>query len=90
VRLVDGDLAVKSGAEAFQFGDARDVTGQAVYGLDRKHGLWAETMPSARGDGQARTPRAMCARRPPQYGHLTDPVQDGRSSTRARGRGCEP
>ncbi len=50
--LVDGDLAVKSGAEAFQFGSDGDVKAQAVYVLDRKRGLWAETMPSARDGGQ--------------------------------------
>jgi hypothetical protein len=50
--LVDGDLAVKSGAAAFQFASKGDVAGQAVYVLDRKHGLWAETMPSARGGGK--------------------------------------
>jgi hypothetical protein len=50
--LVDGDLAVKSGADAFQFGSKGDVKEQAVYVLDRKHGLWAETMPSARDGGQ--------------------------------------
>ncbi|WP_158816451.1 hypothetical protein [Methylocapsa sp. S129] len=50
--LVDGDLAVKSGAAAFQFASKGDVEGQAVYVLDRKHGLWVETMPSARGHGK--------------------------------------
>jgi hypothetical protein len=50
--LVDGDLAVKSGPAAFQFASKGDVEGQAVYALDRKHGLWAETMPSARGSGK--------------------------------------
>jgi hypothetical protein len=47
--LVDGDLAVKLGAGAFQFASSGDVEGQAVYMLDRKHELWSETMPSARG-----------------------------------------
>jgi hypothetical protein len=47
--LVDGDLAVKLGPAAFQFASAGNVEGQAVYLLDRKHGLWEETMPSARG-----------------------------------------
>jgi hypothetical protein len=50
--LVDGDLAVKLGPAAFQFAGKGDVEGQAVYLLDRKHGLWAETMPSARGSGK--------------------------------------
>ena len=50
--LVDGDLAVKLGSAAFQFAGRGDVEGQAVYMLDRKHGLWAETMPSARGRGK--------------------------------------
>jgi hypothetical protein len=54
--LVDGDLAVKSGAGAFQFAATGDVEGQAVYLLDRKHELWAETMPSARGGGAPRSP----------------------------------
>jgi hypothetical protein len=54
--LVDGDLAVKSGADAFQFGGTGDDKDEAVYVLDRKHGLWVETMPSTRGDGQARAP----------------------------------
>jgi hypothetical protein len=54
--LVDGDLAVKLGGDAFQFASAGDVEGQAVYLLDRKHELWAETMPSARGGEAARTP----------------------------------
>ncbi len=49
--LVDGDLAVKSGADAFQFASAGDLDRQAIYVLDRKHELWAETMPSARGGG---------------------------------------
>ncbi len=52
--LVDGDLAVKMGAGAFQFASKGDVKGQAVYMLDRKHQLWAETMPSARNRGAAR------------------------------------
>jgi hypothetical protein len=51
--LVDGDLAVKLGPGAFQFASSGDVEGQAVYLLDRKHELWAETMPSARGGGTA-------------------------------------
>jgi hypothetical protein len=55
-QLVDGDLAVKSGPAAFQYGSEGDAAGQAIYALDRKHGLWAETMPSARGVGQARAP----------------------------------
>ena len=46
--LVDGDLALKSGADAFQLGGRGDSKDEAVYVLDRKHGLWAETMPSAR------------------------------------------
>ncbi len=50
--LVDGDLAVKLGAGAFQFASTGDIEGQTVYLLDRKHGLWAETMPSARGGGK--------------------------------------
>jgi hypothetical protein len=50
--LVDGDLAVKLGPIAFQFASKGDVEGQAVYLLDRKHGLWAETMPAARGQGK--------------------------------------
>ncbi len=54
--LVDGDLAVKLGAGAFQFASTGDVEGQAIYMLDRKHELWAETMPSARGRGSARSP----------------------------------
>jgi hypothetical protein len=45
--LVDGDLAVKLGPAAFQFAGESDADGQAIYLLDRKHGLWAETMPSA-------------------------------------------
>jgi hypothetical protein len=52
--LVDGDLAVKLGRAAFQFASTGDVEGQVVYVLDRKHELWAETMPSARGSGTAR------------------------------------
>jgi len=51
-QLVDGDLAVKLGPVAFQFASKGDVEGQAVYVLDRKHGLWAETMPAARGGGK--------------------------------------
>ncbi len=54
--LVDGDLAVKMGGGAFQFASSGDVEGQAVYLLDRKHELWAETMPRARGGGEARAP----------------------------------
>jgi hypothetical protein len=54
--LVDGDLAVKSGAAAFQFSDTGGANGQAVYVLDRKHGLWAETRPLARSDGQTHAP----------------------------------
>jgi len=50
--LVDGDLAVKLGPDAFQFASNGDVEGQAVYMLDRKHQLWAEVMPSARGQGK--------------------------------------
>jgi hypothetical protein len=50
--LVDGDLAVKLGPAAFQFASKGDIDGQAVYVLDRKHGLWAETMPSAQGRGK--------------------------------------
>jgi hypothetical protein len=50
--LVDGDLAVKLGADAFQFASTGDVDGQVVYMLDRAHRLWAETMPSARGAGR--------------------------------------
>jgi hypothetical protein len=50
--LVDGDLAVKLGPAAFQFASTGDVNDQAVYALDRKHELWAETMPSARGGGK--------------------------------------
>ena len=49
--LVDGDLAVKLGADAFQFASTGDVDGQVVYMLDRPHRLWVETMPSARGAG---------------------------------------
>jgi len=51
--LVDGDLAVKLGAGAFQFASTGDVEKQSVYLLDRKHELWAETMPSARGGDHA-------------------------------------
>jgi hypothetical protein len=47
--LVDDDLALKLGAEAFQFASTGDVDRQAIYVLDRTHELWAETMPSARG-----------------------------------------
>jgi hypothetical protein len=54
--LVDGDLAVKLGAGAFQFASTGDVEGQAVYVLDREHELWAETMPSARGRSTVRSP----------------------------------
>jgi hypothetical protein len=54
--LVDGDLAVKLGAGAVQFASTGDVEGQAVYMLDRKHELWAETMPSARGHGTVPSP----------------------------------
>ncbi len=50
--LVDGDLAVKSGPDAFQFASSADIDGQAVYMLDREHELWAETMPSARNGGK--------------------------------------
>lgn len=50
--LVEGDLAVKLGPAAFQFASKGDVEGQAIYLLDRKHGLWAETMPSARTAGK--------------------------------------
>jgi hypothetical protein len=46
--LVDGDLALKLGPAAFQFAGKGDVEGQAIYALDRKHELWAETMPRAR------------------------------------------
>jgi hypothetical protein len=49
--LVDGDLAVKLGPAAFQFASPGDVAGQAIYALDRKHELWAETMPSTKGPG---------------------------------------
>jgi hypothetical protein len=54
--LVEGDLAVKLGPAAFQFASAGDVEGQAVFMLDRKHELWAETMPSARGGDSGRKP----------------------------------
>jgi hypothetical protein len=47
---------VKLGGDAFQFASTGDVEGQAVYLLDRKHELWAETMPSARGGEAARSP----------------------------------
>ena len=50
--LVDGDLAVKLGAAAFQFAGKGNVDGQAIYRLDRQHALWAETMPSARDGGK--------------------------------------
>ncbi len=50
--LVDGDLATKSGIDAFEFGSTGDAKIQAIFVLDRKHELWAETMPSALGDGQ--------------------------------------
>jgi len=49
--LVDGDLALKLGASAFQFAGSNDAGAQAIYVLDRKHELWAETMP-ARGAGK--------------------------------------
>jgi hypothetical protein len=49
--LVDGDLAVKLGPAAFQFASPGDVEGQTIYALDRKHELWAETMPSTKGPG---------------------------------------
>jgi hypothetical protein len=52
--LVDGDLAVKLGAGAFQFASAGDVDPQVVYMLDRKHELWVESMPSARGRSRVR------------------------------------
>lgn len=54
--LVEGDLAVKLGAGAFQFVGNGDVEGQVVYMLDRKHELWAETMPSARSRGTVHSP----------------------------------
>jgi hypothetical protein len=54
--LVDGDLAVRSGAGAFQFASKGDVEGQVVYVLDRNHELWVETMPSARGHGTVASP----------------------------------
>ena len=54
--LVDGDLAVKLGAGAFQFISKGDVEGQVVYMLDRKHELWGETMSSARGHGTVHSP----------------------------------
>ncbi len=47
--LVDGDLALKSGAAAFQFVGPGDREGEAIYLLDRSRTLWAETMPSAHG-----------------------------------------
>ena len=49
--LVDGDLAVKLGPAAFQFTGKSDGGAQALYVLDRQHGLWAETMPAP---GQAK------------------------------------
>ena len=49
--LVDGDLAVKVGAAAFQFAGKGNVEGQQTYVLDRGRGLWAETMPAARRPG---------------------------------------
>jgi hypothetical protein len=44
--LVDGDLALRLGAGAFQFVGSSDIGGQTIYLLDRKHELWAETMPA--------------------------------------------
>jgi len=47
--LVDGDVAVKLGPAAFQFASKGDIDDQAIYMLDRKHELWAETMPGPLG-----------------------------------------
>ncbi len=50
--LVDGDLALKLGPDAFQWVGAGKSDVQAVYVLDRKRELWSETMPLAAAPSQ--------------------------------------